>query len=145
MKCNSTDRLADFNVDPKCPCKCYCPDFLQSDCKKKCQEERKIVALGFTDQLGCSRCKCICLPYHNNICQNQCDQEEKIHIVGAKSRYGCDICQCGCLDRDCHTECGDLEFRIKTGSQGCIVGCQCICADDCEPNCHGCIKKGSEF
>ena len=142
-KCESTDRLlGEFNMDSTCPCKCNCPDFVQSECENKCQEEGKVMALGL-DQFGCSKCKCICAPYHNNTCQNQCSQENKIHIAGARNRYGCHICQCGCLNRDCDTECADLEFRVKKGSQGCIVGCQCACRDDCEPNCHGCIKKSN--
>ena len=139
-KCESTNRLLGrFNEDSTCPCKCNCPDFIEADCENKCQKEGKVTKLGFTDQFGCLRCKCACPPYHNTSCQNQCIQEDKIHIVGAKSRFECDICQCGCLNRDCDTECGDLEPRVTTGSQGCIVGCQCICSDDCEPNCHGCI------
>ena len=143
-KCKNTNRrLEDFNSDSACPCVCKCPDFGQSSCKKECQEEGKVVVLGSQNQFGCLQCKCICPPYHDNTCQNQCDQEGKFHIVGAKNRFGCDICQCGCLNRDCHTECGDLEFRVKIGSQGCIVGCQCICPHDCAPNCHGCIKKGT--
>ena len=141
--CYSTDRLGEFNADSTCPCKCKCLDFVQSRCQKKCQEEEKVTALGFTDQFGCLRCKCDCPPYHNTGCQNQCTQEDKIHIPGAKSRFGCDICQCGCLNRDCNTECGDLEFRVVKGSQGCTVGCRCICADDCEPNCLGCIPPGN--
>ena len=124
-----------------CPCKCNCPDFVQSDCENKCQEEEKVVAQGFRDGFGCLRCKCNCPPYHNNTCQTQCSQEGKIHIPGAKSRFGCDICQCGCLNRDCNTECGDLEFRIKRGSHGCIVGCQCVYGDDCEKS--GCIPRGN--
>ena len=143
-KCQSTNRLLDeFNADSTCPCKCNCLDFIGADCENKCQEEGKVAALGFTDQFGCLRCKCDCPPYHNNSCQTQCTQEDKIHITGVRSRFGCDICQCRCLNRDCDAECGDLEFRVKTGNHGCITSCQCICADDCEPNCHGCTDKGN--
>ena len=116
---------------------------MRTDCENKCQEEGKVVTLGSQDQFGCLQCNCTCPPYHNTSCQTLCSQEGKFHIEGAKNRFGCDICQCGCLNRDCDAECGDLEFRVTTGSQGCIVGCQCICPDDCEPNCHGCIKKGN--
>ena len=129
-----------FGADSTCPCTCNSPQFIGADCENKCQKEGKVTALGFTDQFGCLRCKCNCPPYHNNTCQTQCTQEDKIHVTGARSRFGCDICQCGCLNRDCDTECGDLEPRVTKGGQGCIVGCQCICADDCEPNCHGCIS-----
>ena len=143
-KCESTNRLLEeFNTNSMCPCKCNCPDFIHSDCEKHCQEEGKVTVVGFTDQFGCSQCKCTCPPYHNTSCQNQCSWEYKIHIAGARNRFGCDICQCGCLNRDCDTECGDLEFKVTKGSQGCIVGCQCICADGCEPNCYGCIRKGN--
>ena len=143
-KCESTGRvLREFNAESTCPCKCNCSDFIHSDCKKKCQEKGKAVALSFTDQFGCSQCKCACPPYHNTSCQNQCTQEDKIHIPGAKNRFGCDICQCGCLNRDCDMECRDLEFRVTKGTLACIMGCQCICADDCDPHCDGCIPKGN--
>ena len=134
--------LGKFNANSSCPCKCIYPDFVQSDCEMQCHEEGKIVALGSPDQFGCVRCKCACPPYHNTSCQTQCTQEGKFHIKGARNRFGCDICQCGCLNRDCDTECGDLEFRVKTGKHGCITSCQCICTDDCMPNFHGCIKAG---
>ena len=142
-KCNKTSRVFhEYGADSTCPCKCSCPEFNQVDCEMRCEKEGKQTLKGLQDQFGCMSCECFCVPFNNNICHDQCVLERKIQVVGARNRFGCDICQCGCLNRDCETECGNLEYRVTTGSQGCIVGCQCICPDQCEPNCHGCVKKG---
>ena len=143
-KCESKGGMVqEFGTDSTCPCKCGCPEFNQSNCEIQCQKERKQGVTGPKNQYGCLTCQCICPPFNNNICHEQCELENKIQVVGAKNRFGCDVCQCGCLNRDCETECGDLEYKTTTGNQGCIVSCQCICPDNCEPNCHGCVKKGS--
>ena len=141
--CESTGReVKVFNPDSTCPCECTCAEFSQSTCETRCKEQNQVMMYGSTDDHGCLDCQCTCGPYDSDSCHEFCDREEKLQVQGAKNRYGCDTCQCGCLNRDCDTECGDLEFRVKTGNHGCITSCQCICADDCMPNCHGCIKAG---
>ena len=143
QKCQSISKaVKEFNMQSTCPCQCTCSEFIPSRCETDCQKQNKITVSGSTDQHGCLNCQCTCPPFHNDTCHSHCQQEGKLQVQGAKSRYGCDICQCGCLNRDCQAECGDLGYRRKTGDHGCIIGCQCICPEDCQPNCLGCINKG---